>query len=256
MCGLIGGVWRPDIKWCESTKRSAPAMEAAGEQLNLTMACKLSNDTSANEGSPHSYRPSLIPILLMVMMMVAGSHSMAVPHSNSSSSRAIDHMIIRDRPRPCMKKVVPVGDGSLHPSCLFHQVTGILGCNNQECPKLKTDSRTFSWSIGGDGKGGSFSSAGFDVSESYTSESSEVCGADSTGGQKVCAIAQISYLEYTVKEEIIGDDCINVRTEPYIIRAPDKSKQKKFQCAADKECHYLDWESWEHNGQPCPLAVQ
>jgi hypothetical protein len=260
-CKEIGGVWQPDIKWCKAIRASAAAMEQYGEDRNMTLVCKYTKSNSASKGVRRQTRLGLIPLLMMVLMMVDGVRSMSVSQPGIGNDTDLSDGVIRDHPRPCMKKVVQVGTDKPKSTCKYHQVTGSLDCNNQDCSKTKTEGRSFSWSIGGsaggEAKGGSFSPLSFDVSESYTAEESEGCGSkkDSTPlkGQQACVIAQVSYLEYMVKEEIMGGDCGSIRKDPYLIQALDKTNVKNSQCGADDECHHLDWGSWDHD-KACPLA--
>lgn len=111
------------------------------------------------------------------------------------------------------------------------------------------ESRSLSWSIGFGGNGGEFTTAGFDVSESYTTGNTYTCTA--AAGQTVCVTALVGYTDYTAQERVSSGECTYVHSDPYVIYAPNKYDQQYYRCHHDSNCHSLDWEKWDHNAKSC-----
>jgi hypothetical protein len=261
LCEEIGGKYNASLHWCEAANKESVMQMLANvtnSDSDMDLICKTgyANETESNDsqktivGPKAIYHFGFMTMLVILLTLVASIQSVSIPHSLETDYQ-LPNLTIRDRPQPCIKHVEKVGNGDPHPSCKFHQVTGNLDCNHQDCQSSHAEGRTFSWSVAGTG-GGPFATLGFDVSEDYSSESTYSC-SPKDGHQKVCVIAVVSYTEYTAKEIVSSGDCLGtIHSTPYVIRAPDKGHRQNFRCEVDAGCVELDHEVWEHNGQPCP----
>lgn len=206
LCDKIGGKWQANISWCEADNSTVlEAMERNGRDRKIILGCKtgFGNAGPALRLSKLHRMAAVVTMLVTLFTMVAGVQSSVIALSDDGY-----HPNLTARFQPCRKRVDRVGDGNPHSSCRFIQLTDTLPCGAGSCGVNHGQSHTVEWSISSEWGGGKgmFGTAGFGVSDSYTTGIEFICNG--LPFQKVCIAAVIDYTEYTAREVVAGGECI------------------------------------------------
>lgn len=120
----------------------------------------------------------------------------------------------------------PVGDGNPHEDFYHVQVSQPETCGpdpGQTCAATQTESHTVGWSFSGGISAQGWVSAGFDVSESYTSGDSYSCTGNP--GEKVCVWLKVAHTAYTVDLSDISNGvngvCSTQDFGPLVMESPN-----------------------------------
>ena len=125
----------------------------------------------------------------------------------------------------------------------FHsQVTKPIACGTAaSCQATRLEQHTFEYSVEGGGNV-PWVSAGFAVTQAWTSGQEYQCGADM--GDRVCVWVRVNYLEYHVKP--VGGLCNpDVIDRGVVTMRSVKNDQDNYYCVTGSACRTLGEGYWE-----------